>query len=166
MRELEPAMSRGRVGSRWCVDRNAAPYGSALRRNPAANRSAMRRTYSFTGVKIAGMQHQNEHQHQHHSRDQIRGIGLDEEGRCVHWNSYRDVVANTCGVCGDLWACSLCHDEVAGHGFGAVDKQLPSVMCGVCGTRMTFYEYGESCPGCGHEFNSGCKLHESTYFLP
>lgn len=96
----------------------------------------------------------------------IHGIDVDAEGRCAHWHSEVDVVANTCGRCGKLWACSLCHDAMADHGFSAVDKRLPSVVCGVCGTRMTFEQYGDRCPGCGHEFNPSCVLHESTYFLP
>lgn len=96
----------------------------------------------------------------------IHGVDVDSEGRCKHWHSERDVVANTCGTCGKLWACSLCHEELTDHAFGAVDKQLPSVVCGVCGRRMTFDEYGAACPGCGHPFNPGCKLHEGTYCLP
>lgn len=78
----------------------------------------------------------------------IHGIDVDPQGRCAHWHSERDVVANTCGACHKLWACSLCHNELADHRFVGVDKQLRSVMCGAC----------------GHPFNPGCKLHESVYF--
>ena len=78
----------------------------------------------------------------------IHGIDVDPQGRCAHWHSERDVIANTCGACLKLWACSLCHDELADHRFVGVDKQLRSVMC----------------PSCGHPFNPGCKLHENVYF--
>lgn len=81
----------------------------------------------------------------------IHGIDVDPQGRCAHWHSEHDVVANTCGACHKLWACSLCHDELADHRFVGVDKQLRSVMC-------------SACPSCGHPFNPGCKLHESVYF--
>ena len=78
----------------------------------------------------------------------IHGIDVDPQGRCAHWHSERDVVANTCGACHKLWACSLCHNELADHRFVGVDKHLRSVMC----------------PSCGHPFNPGCKLHENVYF--
>lgn len=81
----------------------------------------------------------------------IHGIDVDPQGRCAHWHSECDVVANTCGACHKLWACSLCHDELADHRFVGVDKHLRSVMCGPC-------------PSCGHPFNPGCKLHENVYF--
>lgn len=96
----------------------------------------------------------------------IRGIDVDAQSRCAHWHSDVDVVANTCGACHELWACALCHDELADHRFAPVDRHLPSVMCGACGRMMTHAEYGASCPSCGHPFNPGCKLHEDTYFLP
>lgn len=84
----------------------------------------------------------------------IHGIAVDAQGRCAHWHSERDVVANTCGECSKLWACSLYHDELADHGFVPVDRQLPSVM------------HGAFCPSCGHPFNPGCKAHEDVYFRP
>ena len=96
----------------------------------------------------------------------IRGIDVDAQGRCAHWHSDVDVVANTCGACHELWACALCHDELADHRFAPVDRHLPSVMCGACGRMMTHAEYGASCPACGHPFNPGCKTHEDVYFLP
>ena len=55
-------------------------------------------------------------------------------------------MANTCGACGKLWACALCHEALADHSFEPVDRQLRSVMCGVCGHMMTYAEYGASCP--------------------
>lgn len=94
----------------------------------------------------------------------IHGIDVDPQGRCAHWHSECDVIANTCGSCHKLWACSLCHDELADHRFVGVDKHLRSVMCGACGYMMTHAEYGAACPSCGHPFNPGCKLHESVYF--
>lgn len=96
----------------------------------------------------------------------IHGIDVDSQGRCAHWHSERDVVANTCGACGKLWACSLCHDECENHSFAPVDRRERSVMCGACGHMMTHAEYGASCPACGHPFNPGCKTHEDVYFLP
>ena len=96
----------------------------------------------------------------------IHGIDVDTQGRCAHWHSERDVVANTCGACAKLWACSLCHDECADHEFAPVERSERSVMCGACGHMMTHAEYGASCPTCNHPFNPGCKAHEDVYFQP
>lgn len=96
----------------------------------------------------------------------IHGIDVDRQGRCAHWHSERDVVANTCGACKKLWACSLCHDECADHEFAPVERSERSVMCGACGHMMTHAEYGAACPACAHPFNPGCKAHENVYFQP
>ena len=32
----------------------------------------------------------------------IHGIDVDSQGRCAHWHSERDVVANMCGACGHM----------------------------------------------------------------
>ena len=44
----------------------------------------------------------------------IRGA-IDAEGRCKHWHSPLDVVANKCATCGEYFACALCHAELTDH---------------------------------------------------
>ncbi|APT91617.1 CHY zinc finger [Corynebacterium phocae] len=87
---------------------------------------------------------------------------IDPQGRCAHWHSSVDVVANKCATCGQWFACYLCHPE--GHPFGPVADGVPAVMCGACGQVMTRADYGPACPGCGHPFNPGCKQHSGVYF--
>ena len=65
----------------------------------------------------------------------------DAEGRCRHWHTLVDVVANKCATCGGWFACSLCHAELTDHDFGPMPKEELCVMCGVCGRQMTYAEY-------------------------
>lgn len=96
----------------------------------------------------------------------IRGVDVDEQGRCVHWHTEHDVVANLCGICGQFWACHGCHEELADHPFGRVDPDTPgTVLCGVCGHLSSYADYSAAhvCAGCGHVFNSRCALHRGLY---
>lgn len=104
---------------------------------------------------------------------QIHGTAVDPQGRCAHYRSPRDVIANKCATCGKWWACFQCHREHAGHPFGRmlIDAAggVPApqaAACGACGHTMAYAEYsiaGE-CAGCGHPFNPGCAMHAPLYF--
>lgn len=97
---------------------------------------------------------------------------IDGEGRCAHWHSAVDVVANRCATCNKWFACSLCHAEIADHPFGPMPLDVPAAMCGACGYTMNYHEYSAAtsrlarpaCPACGHGFNPGCGLHAGIYF--
>lgn len=98
---------------------------------------------------------------------QIRGVDVDEQGRCAHYRSARDVVANRCATCGDYWACHACHAEVTDHPFGRMPVAAQaSVLCGACSHAMDYaaYSAAAACPRCGHPFNPGCELHAPLYF--
>ena len=72
----------------------------------------------------------------------IFGKLVDGEGRCEHYHTVRDVVANRCAVCGKLYACHKCHDELENHPFGAVDEdEENTVLCGVCKTLFSYRTY-------------------------
>ncbi|RNE48274.1 CHY zinc finger protein [Corynebacterium alimapuense] len=97
----------------------------------------------------------------------INGLEVDGQGRCIHYRSEFDVVANKCQSCGLYWACHACHEELAGHPFGRMDvRAADSVLCGECGYLMGFEAYSQisSCPSCSHPFNPGCSIHKSVYF--
>lgn len=97
----------------------------------------------------------------------IRGA-IDAQGRCKHWHSLVDVVANKCATCGDWFACSMCHAELTDHEFGPMPREELAVKCGACGTEMDYASYTREyrCVRCGHAFNTGCALHADEYFLP
>lgn len=98
----------------------------------------------------------------------IRGVDVDEQGRCAHYRSERDIVANRCATCDDYWACHACHAELTVHPFGRMRIDAPaSVLCGNCRHTMGYgvYSQATACPSCGHDFNPGCSMHSSLYFL-
>lgn len=96
----------------------------------------------------------------------IHGIGLDEQGRCVHYHKSCDIANLLCAKCRKYYACFSCHDEMEDHPFEATgcDEPYP-VLCGNCGNRLTYEQYAAgSCPYCKNAFNPRCKLHEHIYF--
>jgi len=98
----------------------------------------------------------------------IRGVDVDTQGRCAHYRSERDIVANRCATCDDYWACHACHAELTVHPFGRMRIDAPaSVLCGNCRHTMGYgvYSQATACPSCGHDFNPGCSMHSSLYFL-
>lgn len=100
----------------------------------------------------------------------ISGISVDEHGRCIHYDSEYDVVANQCYECRTYYACYHCHDEMEEHSFKAwpvsKDSQVKIILCGVCSVEMNYDQYKQSgsCPSCAHQFNSKCANHEGIYF--
>ena len=95
----------------------------------------------------------------------IRGA-IDAEGRCKHWHSPLDVVANKCATCGEYFACVLCHGELTDHEFGPMLVDAPAALCGSCGLEIDYRLYSTvaACPQCGHMFNPGCSAHAGIYF--
>jgi biotin transport system substrate-specific component len=99
------------------------------------------------------------------SRD-IYGYITDDEGRCIHYASKLDIIANRCGKCGRFYSCYKCHDMAESHPFSPVDsKENDSVMCGVCGSLYSYDEYSSlvKCRKCLSFFNPRCALHKSCY---
>jgi uncharacterized CHY-type Zn-finger protein len=102
---------------------------------------------------------------------EILGVGVDEQGRCEHWHSERDVVALQFPCCGRFYACRECHDALADHPaavWPVAEFETQAILCGACGETLTIARYlaldPYACPGCGHEFNPGCRTHRHLYF--
>ena len=97
----------------------------------------------------------------------IYGRLVDRQGRCVHYHSVLDVVANKCAICHKFYSCFKCHDKLESHSFGAVDPSQPfSVMCGVCGFQFSYNDYqlmNSRCSMCGAAFNPRCSNHKCIY---
>jgi uncharacterized CHY-type Zn-finger protein len=104
------------------------------------------------------------------ARPPVFGVELDDETRCAHWRSPRDVVALKMRCCGDYYACRDCHDAVAGHPAALwphAEWERNAVLCGVCGVEMSVTAYlacEDRCPACEAAFNPGCRLHRNLYF--
>jgi uncharacterized CHY-type Zn-finger protein len=100
----------------------------------------------------------------------VRGVDLDDETRCTHYDTDRDVVAIRFRCCDEFYACIECHDALADHdpqvwARDAFDEA--AVLCGVCGTALSIRAYldaDDACPECGAAFNPGCAAHSHHYF--
>ncbi|RLM68820.1 hypothetical protein DVK07_09085 [Halorubrum sp. Atlit-26R] len=100
----------------------------------------------------------------------MRGIDVDSETRCAHWDDPVDVVALRFGCCETYYPCDACHDAAADHEAVPWPRDRfdePAVLCGACRTTLTARTYLDSddtCPACGAAFNPGCRKHRDRYF--
>jgi uncharacterized CHY-type Zn-finger protein len=100
----------------------------------------------------------------------IVGARVDEETRCAHYRTERDIIAIKFKCCGRWFPCYECHAEFAGHAVEVWRKSEfnePVILCGGCGQRLTAREYLDSesvCPRCSRAFNPGCVSHHHLYF--
>ena len=100
----------------------------------------------------------------------LRGIGVDSETRCLHWNAAVDVIALWFGCCETYYPCVACHDTAVDHDATPWPRDRfdeAAVLCGVCRERLTARTYldcADACPRCGAAFNPGCRSHRNVYF--
>jgi uncharacterized CHY-type Zn-finger protein len=100
----------------------------------------------------------------------VRGIEVDAQTRCVHYNKPIDIIAIKMKCCGVYYACKDCHEALAGHAVEVWPKaewDQPAVLCGACRAEMTISEYlgcNSRCPTCDADFNPGCVNHYHYYF--
>jgi len=101
---------------------------------------------------------------------EVRGIELDPQTRCAHYNSPLDIIAIKFKCCDAYFACKDCHAALADHPvkpWSREERQRKAVLCGACGSELTIAAYLESsdrCPACGASFNPGCRKHRAYYF--
>jgi uncharacterized CHY-type Zn-finger protein len=102
--------------------------------------------------------------------NEVRGVGLDSQSRCIHYKSELDIIAIRMMCCGQYFACKDCHAALVNHPpeLWPRDRwQEHAVLCGVCRHELTISEYmacENICPGCGSAFNPGCRNHYHFYF--
>ncbi|MCY0877217.1 MAG: CHY zinc finger protein [Firmicutes bacterium] len=100
----------------------------------------------------------------------VRGQAIDEQTRCQHYHSERDIIALRFACCDTYYPCHLCHDETADHPavvWPQARAHEPAILCGACGWTMTLADYlahDSTCPRCTSPFNPGCKSHLHLYF--
>jgi uncharacterized CHY-type Zn-finger protein len=99
----------------------------------------------------------------------VRGVDVDDETRCAHYGTERDVVAIRFPCCDIYYPCHRCHAEVADHDAERwpLDRRgEPAVLCGACGAELAIQEYlgVTACPACETRFNPGCADHYDRYF--
>lgn len=99
----------------------------------------------------------------------VLGPTVDDQTRCIHYQTELDVIAIKFFCCGEYYPCHLCHAESAGHEartWPYASRAELAVLCGVCSTELSIADYlgVDSCPSCAAPFNSGCRLHAHLYF--
>jgi uncharacterized CHY-type Zn-finger protein len=98
----------------------------------------------------------------------VPAVDVDEETRCAHYGTERDVVAIRLPCCGTFYPCHLCHAAVADHDAERwpIDRRgEPAVLCGAWGAEVAIQEYlgVTGCPACETRFNPGCADHYGRY---
>lgn len=99
----------------------------------------------------------------------VLGRTVDDQTRCVHYNTALDVVAIRFKCCGEFYPCHLCHGEAADHDvmvWPPEEGHQHAILCGVCWETMAIGKYlaADGCSNCGAPFNPGCRLHKHLYF--
>ncbi|MFD1514588.1 CHY zinc finger protein [Halomarina rubra] len=98
------------------------------------------------------------------------GLDVDDETRCRHYRTERDVVAMRFACCDTFYPCHACHEACADHDverWPADRFDDPAVLCGVCRETLSVTAYldaDHACPHCGVAFNPGCAAHADRYF--
>ncbi|KAF2197127.1 hypothetical protein GQ43DRAFT_220720 [Delitschia confertaspora ATCC 74209] len=101
----------------------------------------------------------------------VHGIDLTPLTQCTHYSSPLDIIAIKHACCNRFYACIKCHNELETSHEPRVWKEEQwdekVVLCGKCKRVWSADEYmgcGSACPGCGGNFNPGCKGHWGLYF--
>ncbi|WP_288782181.1 CHY zinc finger protein [uncultured Kocuria sp.] len=99
----------------------------------------------------------------------VYGPVIDDQTRCVHYRTSKDIVALKFVCCGRYFPCYRCHEEVSDHParqWSLHQRDEPAILCGVCKCELTIASYMASsrCPNCRSEFNERCALHYDLYF--
>jgi uncharacterized CHY-type Zn-finger protein len=101
---------------------------------------------------------------------EVRGIGLDSENRCAHYDKPVDIIAIKMKCCGVYYACKDCHIALAGHDiilWPQSERDHKAILCGACRAELTIRTYmdsGDHCPVCQATFNPACRTHYHFYF--
>jgi uncharacterized CHY-type Zn-finger protein len=100
---------------------------------------------------------------------EVYGKTVDEQTRCVHYRTHKDVIAIKFFCCGSYYPCFRCHEECSDHPARVWPEdqwQECAILCGVCRTELTIAEYRAStrCRSCEAEFNEACSSHAHLYF--
>lgn len=104
------------------------------------------------------------------TRQIVLGKTVDEQTRCKHYHSKRDIIAIKFPCCDTYYPCYQCHQECTDHPAKKWSQHQfdeLAILCGVCTKEFTIHEYMEldsCCSQCRSTMNPGCQLHWNLYF--
>ncbi|MBS4179034.1 CHY zinc finger protein [Lederbergia citrea] len=101
--------------------------------------------------------------------NKVYGKTIDNETRCIHYHTEKDIIAIKFQCCGKYYPCYKCHEEGEDHPISLwklEEFDEPAILCGVCRTEHTINQYmtTDRCINCKSAFNEGCKNHYHLYF--
>jgi uncharacterized CHY-type Zn-finger protein len=105
-----------------------------------------------------------------HKTIKIKGKLVDDQTRCVHYQSELDIIAIKFKCCNTYYPCFSCHEEDTNHLSQVWRKEefdALAILCGACEKELSIQEYMESqaiCPYCQAHFNPKCSNHYHLYF--
>lgn len=70
----------------------------------------------------------------------VVGVAVDDETRCAHYRSERDIVAIRFPCCETYYPCFRCHETCVNHDAERWPRgrfNEPAVCCGACGTELS-----------------------------
>lgn len=99
----------------------------------------------------------------------VYGATVDQETRCIHYHTRKDIIAIKFRCCQKYYPCYQCHNESENHAIRVWKKQEYEesvVLCGVCRHQFSITDYitKGQCPQCRSTFNSNCSRHFQLYF--
>ena len=104
------------------------------------------------------------------SKMKIFGKPMDDQTRCVHYNTVNDIIAIKFKCCEQYYPCYSCHEETANHKAQRWPQNqwdVKAILCGNCRSELSITEYMNSnnrCPRCNAYFNPNCSNHYHLYF--
>lgn len=100
----------------------------------------------------------------------LRGVQVDADTRCAHYDGPRDRIALRFACCGVYYPCFQCHRATTTHDaerWPGERRHEPAVLCGDCYRTMSAAAYLQCdhiCPHCAAAFNPECAAHHDRYF--
>jgi uncharacterized CHY-type Zn-finger protein len=100
----------------------------------------------------------------------VRGVNLDPQSRCQHYNGPTDINAIKMKCCGVYDACKDCRaapPDLQIEVWPVIEWNQHAILCGACGRELSIRQYMQSdhrCRACGAPFNPGCRNHYHFYF--
>jgi uncharacterized CHY-type Zn-finger protein len=100
----------------------------------------------------------------------VKGKMIDDETRCEHYHSEKDIIAIKFKCCDTYYPCFECHQETTNHQAQTWKKdefETKAILCGNCKMELTIETYlqcNHQCPNCKAAFNSKCSNHYHLYF--
>ncbi|MDS9471186.1 CHY zinc finger protein [Sporosarcina pasteurii] len=99
----------------------------------------------------------------------VFGRIVDNQTRCKHYHTDKDIVAIKFKCCNKYYPCYKCHEELEHHPIAVWPKDEfneKAILCGVCRREHTINEYLSinHCLSCESSFNERCAHHYYLYF--